>query len=334
MRVLKTSSAILFISLLLDGCAHALTVAPGYTVSEIPYAAHILQWIDNETVLFAGARRTGGTLNRHSTWGSQGVHRWNVRNGEVVELMKVGEGAAMLCYDRGHLYVAFNRGDERVIREGSLGQEKEIVYKWRSESPFKGVFNPYNCRYREIPRPTGPDYGVVTVLRDDHGFIEAERPSEPLPDRKYYLVRPSGERIQITLPCLARAPRFSVHRQAYVYQDGGGAWGPDVERRICVIGVDGRVIEHKLPKGPWMDATVYGMPTRQGTLMVSLASLAKAEGAYLVKGEKVEQLLKGYIAAAFAVSPDGCKVAVSINPDTDNRGLTRSAVVNVCERSN
>src|SRR5688572_11726283 len=116
MRVVKDSWLILFISLLLDGCAHALTVAPGYTVSEIPYAAHILQWTDNETVLFAGARRTGGSSNRQSTWGSQGVHRWNVRKGEVVQLMKVGEGAGMLCYDRGHLYVAFNRGDERVIR--------------------------------------------------------------------------------------------------------------------------------------------------------------------------------------------------------------------------
>jgi hypothetical protein len=320
---------------LLDGSAHALTVAPGYTVGEIPYAAHKMEWIDNDTVLFAGMRRTSsGRTNRQSTWGPQGVYRWNVQNGEVVELMKAGEGAGVLCYDRGYLYVAFNHGEDRVIRQGPVGQEKEMVYKRRAESPFKGFFNPYNCRFREVPSATQPDHGVVTALRDDHGFIEAERPSEPFPQRKYFLVRASGERVEINLPCGAGGPRFSESRKAYVYQDGGSLSGRNVERRVCVVGVDGAVSNYKLPKGEWMRGTVYGMPVRDAILMVSLSTLAKAEGAYLVKGEQVQQLIRGYVGS-FAVSPDGCKVAMSIQPgDYDDDAVVRNVLLNICKGGN
>jgi hypothetical protein len=332
MRILESARAVLLIFVSLGACAEAVTVAPGYRVSEIPYAAHRLQWIDDQNVLFAGTRRTNSaTTNRNSKWGPQAVYRWDIRNGEVVELMEAGEGAGMLCYDRGYLYVAFNRGDERVVRHGPIRQEQEISYKKGSEPPFKGFFNPYNCRFREVPTATRPNHGVVTVLRDDHGFIEAERPSEPFPQRKYFLVRPSGERIEIGLRCGGRAPRFSAYTKAYVYQDGAGLSGPNIERRACIVGVDGSVTERKLPKGQWMRGTVYGMPVKNATLLVSLSTVAKAEGAYLVKGENVEQLVRGYISD-FAVSPDGCKVAMSLQPGQfDDDAVTRNVVVNICQ---
>jgi hypothetical protein len=324
MRVVKSSWAILFISLLLDGCAHALTVAPGYAVSEIPYSGGPLAWIDNQSVLFTGARNH--VTNGQRTSGPRALYRWNIRTGEVIELMKVGD-APDVCYDRGYLYVAFNRGDDRVIRQGPIGQQEEVVFKRRTESPFKGHFNRYNCHFREVPRSSQPDYGVVTVLRDDHGFIEAERPSESFPQRKYFLVRSSGDRIQLDLRCHAGGPLFSEFRQAYVHQDGGSLSGRNVERLTCLVGIDGVVRNYKLPKGEWQRGTVYGMPVRDATLMVSLSTLAKAEGAYLVRGDNVERIVDGYINN-FAVSPDGCKVVFYINPG-DRLGA-RHVVVNVC----
>lgn len=312
----------------LGACAQALTAAPGYTVSEIPYIGSRFAWIDNQSVLFIGAR----SYEYGRSSGPPALYRWNTQTGEVVGLMKTGSYAD-LCYDRGYLYVAFNRGEDRVIRQGPMGREKEFVFRRRGESPFKGFFNRYNCRFREVPPATQPNRGVVTVLRDDHGFIEAERPSEPFPQRKYFLVRPSGDRIEIDLPCGAGGPRFSEFRKAYIYQDGSSLSGRNVERRVCVVGVDGAVENYKLPKGEWMRGTVYGMPVQDGILMVSLSTLAKAEGAYLVKGAQVQRVVKGY-TIDFAISPDGCQVAMLINPDIDRRAVSRNAVLNVCKGGN
>jgi hypothetical protein len=325
MRVVKSSWAILFIFLLWDGCAYALTVAPGYAVNEIPYSGGPFAWVDTESVLFTGARNQ--KTNGPATSPPLALYRWNVRTREVIELMKVGD-AADVCYDRGYLHVAFNRGDDRVIRQGSIGQQEEVVFKRRTESPFKGRFNRYNCRFREVPLSSQPDHGVVTVLRDDHGFIEAQRPSESLSQRKYFLVRPSGDRMPIDLRCHAGGPSFSEFRQAYVYQDGGSLSGRSVERLTCLVGVDGVVTNYKLPKGEWQRGTVYGMPVRDAILMVSLSTVAKAEGAYLVRGDSVERVIKGYVNN-FAVAPDGCKVALYINPG--DRVGARHVVLNVCK---
>ena len=307
---------------LLNGCAHALTVAPGYTVNEIPYSGGRFAWIDSETVLFIGARNH--PTDPRAVVGPTALHRWNVKTGEVSAIMDVGE-AADVCYDRGYLYVAFNRGDDRVIRQGPIERQEEIVFKRRTESPFKGHFNRYNCRFREIPRATRPDYGVDTVLRDDHGFIEAERPSEPFPQRKYFLVRPPDQRIQISLPCGAGGPRYSEFRHAYVYQDGRGFSSRNIERRVCVVGIDGTVANYTLPKGDWLQGTVYGMPMQGALLMISLSTV---EGAYLVRGDSVEKIVKGYVNS-FAVSPDGCTVALNINPK--NGDGARDAALNVCK---
>ncbi len=303
----------------------ALTVAPGYAVSEIPYSGGPFAWIDNETVLFTGAKNH--PTNPQAVAGPSALHRWDVKTGEVTEMMKVGN-APDVCYDRDFLYVAFNRGDDRVIRQGPIGKQEEVVFKRRTENPFKGYFNRYNCRFREVPSATQADHGVVTVLRDDHGFIEGERPSEPFPQRKYFLVRSSGERIQIPLPCGAGRPRYSEFRQAYVYQDGSSFSSRDIERRVCVVGVDGIVTNYKLPKGVWLQGTVYGMPVKDAILMISLSTLVKAEGAYLVRGDSVERVVKGYVSI-FAVGPDGCKVALNINP-AEGMGA-RLALMNVCK---
>jgi hypothetical protein len=148
-------------------------------------------------------------------------------------------------------------------------------------------------------------------------------------------VRPSGERILLNnFHGGPGAPRFSEFRQGYVFQDGGGLAGPNVERHIRVVGIDGTVLPYKLPKGEWMSGTVFGVPVHSAVLMVSLA-IPKGDGVYLVRGRRVERIIKGYTAGNFAVSADGCKVAMSLRPgDYEDDSVVRNVVLNTCERGN
>lgn len=315
----------LVVALALAGCAQALSVKRGYPFKEIPYGGAPLVWMDNESVLFTGNRRTSASeSSKRATGGPIALFRWNTRTDKVIELMRAGPSPD-LCYDRGYIYVAFNRNGHRVLRQGPLGGEQETVIEKRQAPPVKGELNRHTCRWQQIPKPTRADHGVVEMLRDDHGHVEAERPSEPFAQRRYFLVRPTGEVVSTSLRAAGGRTTFSEFAKGYVFQDGGGLMADNVERHLQVLGLDGRVSVYRLPPGQWMRGTVYGMPVRGATLMVSLS---KVGGAYLVKDSRVERIVEGYINR-YTVSPDGCKVAMYVRPAEDL--VSRLAVVNVCK---
>ncbi len=315
-------------------CANALTVAPGYTSTEISYIAHQMTWMDDETVLFAGTRQANSaTSSQRATWGPQAIYQWNVRNGEVKQIMEAGEGATILCYDRGYMYVTFHRGDDRVVRQGPIGHEKETIYKKRDQPPFKGVFNRYSCRWQEKPKPTNIDSSIFAVLRDDHGHIETDQPANPTPGfhrYSYFLVRPSGERILLDFHGGMGGPRFSEFLGAYVFQDPSGDLSGNREKQIWAVQPNGKVTGYKLPTGAWMSGSISAMPIRDGVVIISRALFAKAEGVYVLRTKEVERLIPGYVNA-FAVSPNGCKLVANIRPGSyDNDVVVRNMVVSVC----
>lgn len=335
LRPLRATAARLLLAIagcwVLQACAQDVTVATGYSINEISYAGAPLVWMDNKYVLFTGNQRTSvGESSERATGGPIGLLRWNTQTQEVVELMRLGPYPD-LCYDRGYIYVSFNRDEEhRVVRQGPLGKEQEFVGRRPHWAPSNGELNRFTCRWEELPKPTRPDHGVIEKFRNDHGFLEAERPREPFPERKYFLVRPDGERITTAFRG-GGAPRFSEYAQGYVYQDGGGVSGATVVRHLRVLHLDGRLSVYKLPAGDWMRGSVRAMPVRGSIFMSSLARRAGADGGYLVGGDDVERIVKGYINM-FAVSPDGCKVAMNINPA---EGLvSRMAVMHVCKGRN
>jgi hypothetical protein len=284
-------------------------------------------WMDDDNVLLAGAKM----LNTRDAEGRQhsgpsAVYRWNIRSGDVAESMRTKGGAGLLCYDRGYIHVASLDGEYRVVREGPIGQEKEIVYKRRGKSPFAGSFNPYDCRHRQTPAATQPDLAVITVLRQDHGFIEARHSA-------FFLVRPSGQRTRLeNFHGAAGGPRFSEFLNAYVFQNGGGDLSSTADKHVWAIGIDGSVTDYALPKGPWLGGATRAMPVRGGVAIFSPNILANAEGVYLARGGRVEMLVKGYVGS-FAVSPYGCNVAVSIGPAKAGRepAVAKSMVMDVCK---
>jgi len=284
-------------------------------------------WMDDDNLLLAGARVLGTRdADGRPRSGPYAVYRWNIHSGNVAEFMRTKGGVGILCYDRGNIHVAYLTEDERVIREGPIGQEREIVHKRSEKPPFTGAFNPYDCRYREPPTATQSAFKVITVLRQDHGFIEARYST-------FFLVRPSKQRILLeNFHGGLGGPRFSEFLKAYVFQDGSGDLSSSADRRVWVIGIDGSVAHYPMPKGQWLGGGTRGMPVRGGLAMFSLSVLAKAEGVYLARDGQVELLVKGYVGG-FAISPQGCSVAVSLSPfETGREPMhTKSVVLDVCK---
>jgi hypothetical protein len=310
---------------------NSLEVAPGYALTEIPYSGTPLVWVDDRTVLFVGA-----PISISKKPSPQGVtaeillYRWNISTSEVVPIAKAG-AYPQLCYDRGFLRFSFIRGDHRMVREGPIGHESESVLQRDTGLSPKEFFNPYNCRFRPVPAATRLDHGVVAVLRDDHGFIEGERPSERVSQRNYFLVRPSGERIWLkNFHGGPGNPAFSQFRQAYVFQYGGSDLSKDAEKHVWEIGIDGNVTDNKLPKGTWLGGAVKAMPVRDALLLISPNTLDEAEGVYLIRGQQVQFVVNGYVNA-FAVAPNGCKVAINVRR---RDRAPRHAVLDVCKGGN
>jgi hypothetical protein len=82
-----------------------------------------------------------------------------------------------------------------------------------------------------------------------------------------------------------------------------------------------------------MAGYVQLMPIRGGLVMTSRAGAVgrnvEAAGVYVVKNEKVTMMLAG-MPHALAVSPDGCKVAVSIDVERKETARPRVNMIDVC----
>ena len=82
---------------------------------------------------------------------------------------------------------------------------------------------------------------------------------------------------------------------------------------------DGGVEAVDMPAGVWVrGGSVFMVGTSKGTVIVFHGGMISRkepgdQGAYLVHGDNITRLLRGYITAP-AVSPDGCKVALSHAP--------------------
>jgi len=95
-----------------------------------------------------------------------------------------------------------------------------------------------------------------------------------------------------------------------------------------MLRIDGLVSVYRLPPGQWMRGTVRAMPVQGAIFMTSYAIRAGADGGYLVRDVQVQRIVKGYINN-FAVSPDGCTVAMYIQPA--DGVVSRLAMINVCK---
>ena len=313
----------------LGGCAHAFDVAPGYSIKEIPYAGAPFYWIDNESVFSTRHTEQAPTIRSRFDLGSAGAlqveytHRPGLRGDEDgrvhAPLLRPRVPLRLIHYGR--------RRSHYPARPARADLETVVVKKGITQFPFSGRFNRYSCRWEERPKATQSDRGVIEVLRDDHGFIEAEHPRDPFPNRRYFLVPPSRTPIRIDFHGASGAPQYSSFKSAYAFKESISEWGATLGLKYWLVHPNGRVELTQIPPGEWRTGSVYAMPIRDSWFMTSLSMTPSAVGGYVVNRNAVRRVIKGRINS-FDVSPDGCRIALYAQPAP--RVAPRNAVLEMC----
>jgi hypothetical protein len=133
---------------------------------------------------------------------------------------------------------------------------------------------------------------------------------------------------------------YSEFRRAYVLYSGivepdrGSNWPIDTPRPVRLLHPGGDVEVIEIPYGPWISeggsriqlsakGLVWGQSYESNP-----RRKAERGGAYLFDGTKVIKLLRGE-PTALVVSPNGCKLAMSVNSDYPV-WRNRLVLINVC----
>jgi hypothetical protein len=310
-------------------------------------------WLDNDRVLFNGAdynelvpRSGDGRRVPKSA-----LFIWDTRTDRVT---RYGDIDGRLCYADGYVNYLYKRGEEsNTFREGRLGAEVDrVIEKTRKNSDTE--LNELTCKefQRKDFRPNPQQAG--RPLREGHGFlhlgpwdklkiVQEYREEEPIH------LHPEGGKPPIALPMDKREAShlllsYSAFNDAYLMYSpipkSGRVglitnWPNGKPQPLYVMRPDGQTTVIDVPyhvsrSGLGNDYWLV----RPGVFMISDNRYRGVEGGYLVRGGQFVRLMRGSIRAV-GVSPDGCKVAVGIQP-TDEREQKRSTaaqlkMVNVCE---
>jgi hypothetical protein len=310
-------------------------------------------WLDNDRVLFNGAdynelvpRSGDGRLIPKSA-----LFIWDTRTDRVT---RYGDIDGRLCYADGYVrYPLRGRGELVTFKIGKLGAEDERDLIFKPGEPRPEV-NRFTCReFRtEDLRPTRENH--LIPLREGHGFLDlgpAQKlkiVQERLEEEPIHLY-PEGGKPSAALPIDKREAShlllsYSAFNDVYLMYSAipkSGRvgvitnWPHGKPQPLYVMRPDGQTTVIDVP----YDVSRSGLANdywllRPGVFMISDNRYRGVEGGYLIRGGQFVRLMRGSIRAV-GVSPDGCKVAVGIQP-TDERERKRSTaaqlkMVNVCE---
>lgn len=265
-------------------------------------------WIDDERVLFIG-HRPGEftTLSDGQRVLKTLLLEWNTATEQVRTRAELG-AYPLLCYAQDYVHYHFRRGDRVIARAGLLGDERDIPL------PAPGTtLNPLTCRYYD-PETVANNVGSGLIpLKDEHGYWGRQygRTSS------VYLKRlGTGFAEQIVPVHGAALPiTWSEYAQSYVFRRLENLMSPTgTSGKLWLLSPSGDFKEITIPSGPWLAGpTRYGI-TKVGVFIRSRAGRPDGlgdAGGYLMNGDLPRKLLAGYIHS-FDISPDGCKVAMSM----------------------
>lgn len=280
-------------------------------------------WIDNSRVLFPGLDTSRVDATAKGRPPQSVIYIWDERTHKASVYTDIPE-SDYVCYSNGYLSYAVRKDGKRYIREGKIGAE--IEREWDQPAARSKVDrNPISCMdfdYSTADR-IYPGYLFVPLLDGDgyYGWQKKKSNIEALKSPLYYL--PAGKNKKpVPLPILsAQIDRisYSEYLRAYVIEYTPHHRKADSIGKVWILYRSGKVSESLIPAGPWMRGSMGYVPAKDGVIMSSSALGLKSRfdpgyaGVYLVRDGKVERLISGFPGQP-AVSPDGCKVAVVINP--------------------
>lgn len=329
------------------GSAQALGQRPAsHGIADSGYVAHPgalgqdVYWLDNDRVLFIGTSPAAFIPPNPAALPNPSfdLYVWNL-NAKSVKRHREGSPYSSLCVSKGHVRFEFDERGSRFVFEGPFGSERlspldpQVAEERRRN---ERAVNPYTCReykWSELPRKGSR---VIPLLEDEYLSQDREpRIGEVIHWRFWPRKRPSV--ILDMGPEPIGVDRYSEYLDAYVLNEApfNYVFSDSVVRRAWLMDRNGGYRDFTPPTGPWMRGSTYVAPTRRGLFLISHAVRAGGNGdagGYLLDGGKLKRVIEG-LPTSFAVSPDGCRVALPISQvSRDKPNLPFVKIVDLCSK--
>jgi len=204
------------------------------------------------------------------------------------------------------------------------------------------AFNYITCqRYRrsELPHlgnavtPLLPGEFLVREYAQDD-----EQARNNLPLRSLYWPR-GGKPVPVVLDGQrASVQRYFSNRDSYVLEEAPFhvVISEKVLRRYGLMDRKGNIQDFTPPSGPWMNSTVQVALTQRGMFVAARGARGGSNGAaggYLMIEGNLRRLIAGH-PESFDISPNGCKVALSIADATVDVFKSTLKMLDVCSKEN
>jgi len=290
-----------------------------------------IYWVDNYQVLFVG-RKPGVASHQQggSAMARNWIHLWNLRTGKVEDHDESNGDIQKLCYrsafswreapqrgvpiEQGYVRYEFIRGERSYVRFGRLFAERESELDIQKVRDGVLRVSPLSCKEFK-PAQIKSKFGAnLLPLLDEGEYLDRSTQGGSSPQSMRYF--PANGKRPITLEKIPTAsvipfPRYSEFARKYVFVEQRTQFGPNEKQKLWQLDRNGRTEKFEVFPGPWMQGSTDAMPIKTGLFVTSTAATNRAGGGFEIVGEKVSKLIAG-LPLSFAVSPDGCTVAISI----------------------
>ena len=298
-------------------------------------------WIDNQRVLFPGYDLTRSITDGAKSSPQSVLYIWDRHTRQATVYADIPE-ARYVCYSDGFLSYVILKDGKRYLREGKIGAEIERA--WNPPAPGSKIDrNELTCRDFDISimDKVIPDFFFIPLRDGDgyYGWQKRESHIEAINSPIFYLPGGKGKK-PIALP-IAGGERdrisYSDYLGAYVIEYTPSQRKEDTVGKVRILYTNGKVVESIIPAGPWMRGSMGYVPAKPGIVMSSSATGRQSNfdpgyaGVYLVHGNKAQRLVSGFPSRP-AVSPDGCKIAVVVNPLTGPGLKATLRVIDLCKK--
>lgn len=321
-----------------------------------------MYWIDNDRLVVLARAGLGEPLPLGATKAEPAakletfLYVWDIRKADPELVMRLPGAGVSVRVDGTTLRVMYRRADEpyaEILEGPVVGErfESKVLAPFSRErdgqlavNPFTGVVYPLSTR------PGQPGPRRVVPLRPEHGFLDLGGVDDPThwanPENdpvKWYPPDGSGAKV---LPIWFRNPDrfellYSTYTGEYVISDWTSRaetighvlpWIKGDPQRIHFWkpGEPTRSIE--LPDADYVPVR-HALPTAKGLVIVSqfakITRNLRGAGVYLFDGNGSRQLAAGS-PNAYAVSPDGCKVAVGLRTEDPGAKPHHLYLIDLC----
>jgi hypothetical protein len=259
---------------------------------------------------------------------------YNYKTGERHNYGRVG---SQICYADGYISHASRADDDRndvIVVYGELGNETVRRVKpgeINFERGARGSCRPWS---EHPPRPAWakdkteiwflwPRLGVIDCQTRDASVL-----TKHIPARFHRVNDDVGVELPFSCYAVIGGLRYYPYKGAYfaLEWDYRSPWPEGRERRAFWLYPDGRVETITLPYSQAIRYTA--IPVREGLLAFSRPATRKDEfWVYYVAPNSTRRLYRG--SATGITSPDGCKVAMLLDPDFKAKGWSNDVTTPV-----